>query len=102
MYNVIIEFKAEQDFESILLYITKTLKSPDAAKRLYQKIKEELTKLSSMPNRCSLVTEEPYSQLGVRKLFIEKYVAFYLVDESAKEVHVLRILYNRREWHNLI
>lgn len=86
----------------IFLYITKTLKAPDAARRLYSTIKKEISGLASMPRRCALIGEEPYTQLGVRKLFVENYIAFYLVNETAQEVHVFRILYNRREWNNLI
>jgi toxin ParE1/3/4 len=102
MYKVIIDSKAEQDLVDIFLYITETLKAPDAAKHLYSKIKKEISGLASMPHRCVLIAEEPYAQLGVRKLFIENYIVFFLVDEPTQEVHVFRMLYNRREWHNLI
>lgn len=102
MYKVIIDSKAEQDLVEIFLYITETLKAPDAANRLYSGIKKEISGLSSMPQRCALITEEPYKQSGVRKLLIENYIAFFFVDESAQEVHVFRILYSRREWRNLI
>lgn len=102
MYKVIIDFPAEQDLTDLFFYITETLKTPDAAKRLYEKIRQEISALASMPYRCPLISEEPYSRLGVRKLFIENYIAFFLIDEAAHEVHVFRILYQRREWHNLI
>lgn len=102
MYNVIVDSKAEQDLIDIFLHITETLKSPDAARRLYSKIKKEISSLASMPYRCALIAEEPYAHLGVRKLAIESYIAFFVVDETSQEVHVFRILYNRREWHNLI
>ena len=97
MYKVIIDSLAEQDLVDLFVYITETLKAPDAAKRLYGKIKKEISNLASMPYRCPLIAE-----LGVRKLFIENYIAFFLVDEAANEVHVFRILYHRREWHDLI
>lgn len=102
MYEIIIDSGAEQDLVEIFLYITEILKAPDAARRLYSKIKKEISELSTMPHRCALIAEEPYKQLGVRKLPIENYIAFFLVDEAAREVHIFRILYRRREWHNLI
>jgi len=40
--------------------------------------------------------------MGVRKLFVENYIVFYIVDEDKREVHILRILYNRREWQTLL
>jgi len=33
---------------------------------------------------------------------VENYSAFYIVNEKDKEIHVFRILYNRREWKNLL
>lgn len=102
MYKVMIDSKAEQDLVEIFLYITETLKAPDTARRLYSKIKKGISGLSSMPHRCALIGEEPYKQLGVRKLLIDNYIAFFLVDETSQEVHVFRILYNHREWYNLI
>lgn len=102
MYKVIIDRAAEQDLAEILEYISAVLHAPDAAKRLYRKIKQEIMSLDTMPSRCALIAEEPYNQLGIRKLFIDNYIAFLLINEDTKEVHVFRILYSRREWYNLI
>lgn len=102
MYHVIIDSKAEQDLFDIFLYITETLKASDAAERLYSKMKRNLSKLSSMPHRCPFISSEPYHTLGIRKLLIENYIAFFLIDEMNYEVHIFRVLYNRREWHSLI
>ena len=55
-----------------------------------------------MPLRHSVVQDQPYALLGVRKLLVENYVAFYVVNEEKREVNVLRILYNRREWQNVL
>lgn len=101
-YNVIIESSAEKDLYGILTYISETLLEPAVAKRIYLSIKEQILSLSSMPMRYALINEEPYRSMGIRKIPVENYIAFYIVDESCKTVHVFRILYNRREWHNLI
>ena len=102
MYRVIIDSKAEQDLFDIFLYITETLNATDAAEQLYSKIKKKLSNLSSMPHRCPLISTEPYKSLGVRKLFIENYIAFFLINETSREIHVFRILYNRQQWNRLI
>lgn len=101
-FDVIIEFSAEKDLYGILTYISETLLEPAVAKRIYCSIKEQILSLSSMPLRYALIDEEPYRSMGIRKIPIENYIAFYIVDESHKTVHVFRILYNRREWRNLI
>lgn len=85
MYKVFIDSKAEQDLVDIFLYITEILKALDAARRLYSKIKKEISGLASMPHRCALIAEEPYTQLGVRKLLIENYIAFFLSFTAQKQ-----------------
>ncbi|MEI6578245.1 MAG: type II toxin-antitoxin system RelE/ParE family toxin [Eubacteriales bacterium] len=101
-YKVFIEDSAEKDLFGILLYISKTLKQPTIAKRIYTEIKKQISNLRSKPARQKIVEEAPYAAQGVRKLYVENYMVFYVVDDSKKEVHVFRILYNRREWQNLL
>lgn len=101
-YKVIIEFLAERDLHGLLYYITDTLKEPVMARRVYTSIKEQILTLKSLPLRHSVVQEQPYATKGVRKLLVENYIAFYIIDEEKCEVHILRILYNRREWQNIL
>ena len=101
-FDVIIEPTAEKDLYGILTYISETLLEPAIAKRIYMSIKEQVLSLSDMPLRYALIDEEPYRSMSVRKIPVENYIAFYIVDESHHTVHVFRILYNRREWQNLI
>lgn len=101
-FKVIIEESAEKDLASILSYISESLKEPAIAKRIFLSIREQVLSLKHMPFRFAVVDEGPYAAMGVRKIPVENYTAFYLIDEEEKAVHVFRILYNRREWKNLI
>jgi len=101
-YNVILETTAVLDLCGILDYITDVLKQPEAAKRVFLSIENKIMTLNLMPARHSIVREEPYATLGVHMMQVENYVAFYLIDEINLEVHVLRVLYKRREWQNLL
>lgn len=101
-FEVIIEETAERDLISILSYISDTLKEPAIAKRIFLSIKDQVLSLNQMPYRYAVVNEEPYMQMGIRKISVENYTAFYFVDDKNKIVHVFRVLYNRREWKNLI
>jgi toxin ParE1/3/4 len=101
-YKIIFETTAARDLRDIFEYIMYVLKQPEIAKRILLTIEEQVMKLGQMPARHSIVRDEPYAALGVRMLPIEKYAAFYIIDEAAHEVHVLRILYNRREWQRLL
>ena len=100
-YKIEIAQPAVQDLQDILGYISNTLKEPATAQRIYTSIKTEILTLASMPERNRVVDDEPYAAMGVRRLFVENYVVFYVVDKGRNCVHVLRVLYNRREWQSI-
>ena len=101
-YKIEIAQPAVQDLQDILGYISNTLKEPATAQRIYTSIKTEILTLASMPERNRVVDDEPYAAMGVRRLFVENYVVFYVVDKGRNCVHVLRVLYNRREWQSIL
>lgn len=46
--------------------------------------------------------DESLSYQGIRKLLIGNYVIFYIVREENRMVTILRILYGKREWLNIL
>lgn len=101
-YKIEIAQPAVRDLQDILDYIANTLKESAIAQRIYTSIKKEILTLSSMPERNRVVDDEPYAAMGVRRLFVENYVIFYVVDQGRRSVHILRVLYNRREWQSIL
>lgn len=101
-YKIIFETRAVSDLKDIVDYIAVTLKEPETAKRIYSSIKKQLISLDTMPYRHTIVSDEPFCKIGLRKIPVENYTAFYFVGEENHTVHIVRILYNRREWQNLI
>lgn len=101
-YKIEIAQPAVRDLQDILDYIANTLKEPVTAQRIYTSIKAEILTLASMPERNCVVDDEPYAAMGVRRLFAENYVVFYVLDKGRSCVHVLRVLYNRREWQSIL
>lgn len=39
---------------------------------------------------------------GYRKLIIDNYILFYLVDEENKQVTIMRVLYGKQKYENLL
>ena len=101
-YKIQIERAAEQDLYKIFSYISDTLLAPDAAKRIYLSIRQEIESLTFMAERYALIQEEPYRSAGIRKLLVENYLIFYGIDHDTNSVHILRVLYSRREWKHLL
>ena len=98
-YSINIGKLAERDMWETVSYIQNVLFQPESAKRIYRAIKDQINSLSTMPERYAVIAEEP---MGLRKVKAENYLIFYIVNEKEKIVSVVRVLYDRREWHNLI
>ena len=101
-YNIVFEDSAENDLTDIFEYICTKLHEPEIAKRIYRALKKDILSLETMPLRFALIDEEPYKSMGVRCIPIENYTAFYIANETAKTVHILRVLYNRRDWQAIL
>jgi len=102
IYDVILETTASLDLYGILDYITEVLKVPETAHRVYLKIKTQVLSLNEMPHRFPVVREEPFASLGIHLMPVENYNVFYIINEQNRGVHVIRVLYKRREWQNLL
>jgi addiction module RelE/StbE family toxin len=101
-YKIEITDPAENDLRSIGLYISKELLEPDTAKRVVSKIGDTIMKLEELPLRNELVSDERLSIKGIRRIIIDNYIVFYIANEDDRLVTIVRILYNRRDWINLI
>ena len=101
-YSINIGNLAERDMWEVVSYIQDVLFQPESAKRIYRAFKDQIYALSTMPERYAVIAEEPYASMGLRKVKVENYLIFYTVHEKEKVVSIVRVHYDRREWHNLI
>jgi addiction module RelE/StbE family toxin len=101
-YKILMTQPARDDLKGIATYIVNKLSEPSIAKKLVGKIKEAVMSLSVMPTRHSLVADEKLAIQGIRKIMVDNYIVFYVVFDKDSTVTVLRILYGRRDWHNLL
>lgn len=102
IYNIEITEPAENDLYEIGVYISKELLEPETGKKVVSKIAEGIIALEYMPLRNSLVADYRLACKGIRKIMVGKYAIFYIVDEESKTVTIIRILYSRRDWINLL
>jgi addiction module RelE/StbE family toxin len=101
-YKVHMTQPAMDDLQGTARYISKELREPAAAQKLVTKIRDAVMSLSEMPTRHALVTDERLAVLGIRKLLVENYIVFYVISEKDMVVTVVRILYGRRDWEQLL
>jgi len=97
-YKVKIFPAAEQDLEELVAYLN-TL-SHDAAIRFFDKLTEEISSLSEMPQRCPRPRDLALAAKGYRYLIVGNYLVFYVVEGDT--VQIRRILYGRRDYKQLL
>lgn len=101
-YRILMTEPAADDLQEIARYVSRELREPAIAQRLIGNINEAVMSLTEMPTRYATVADERLAAQGIRKLPVEKYIVFYVVSEQDGTVTVIRILYGRRDWEQLL
>ena len=102
MYSLVITDVAEEDILDTVYYIANVLKAPVAANNLLDEIERHEAILENTPNIYPFVPDECLAQRGLRFARIKNYLMFYLINEDDKIVTVIRFLYARRDWQNIL
>lgn len=93
---------AFDDLNEIDTYISETLCNEAAAERLLDEIEHSVNQLKQFPYIGSEVEDSYLAAKGYRKLVVSNYLVFHLVNEQAKEIVIMRVIYGAREYHNLL
>lgn len=101
-YSVIYSPQAFLDLVELYEYIRFTLQVPKTAETQVNRIKYAINSLNTMPMRHPLVDWEPWNSMGVRRVAINNYTAFYQANEDKMTVTVIRIFYSGRNIENII
>ncbi|WP_425057881.1 hypothetical protein SCACP_24470 [Sporomusa carbonis] len=94
--------KAEEDLDEIYEYIFGTLSAPVAANKLADNIEKAILRLKEYPFSCQYVLDEPLKARGYRKLIVDNYLVFYLVNEVEEQVVIMRILYGASKYQDIL
>lgn len=101
-FSIHITEPAKKDIRNTINYIGNVLKNPAAADRLLTKVESNIASLSLMPYRCSLADDPVLALQKIRYLIIGNYYAFYQINETTRTVHILRFLYEKSDWKNIL
>jgi addiction module RelE/StbE family toxin len=102
MYTLRFSKLYDSDIDESYNYIKDTLEAPMAAKNLIKEILEKLQKIKENPHRRPLVQDSYLASLGYRIIHVKNYMIFYIVDDDKKQIKVVRFLYNKRNWIDLL
>ena len=70
---------------------------PDTARDYLREIMRAIAALAELPERYKLVDEEPWHSRGVRKIIANNFFVYYRIDDAAKRVYIMNVIYRRRD-----
>lgn len=102
MARVVFTEPAEYDLLDIEYYIFVDLCNPQAAQRISDGILDAAGKLEEYPEGHPLVGDELLGRMGIRTTYFDNYNIFYFYDVQNDVVYIIRILYNKADWQNIL
>ncbi|MBO4650408.1 MAG: type II toxin-antitoxin system RelE/ParE family toxin [Clostridiales bacterium] len=101
-YKVLYSPAAKDDLRGIYRYIAVDLVEPGFARKQIDRIREKIRNLGAFPKKHQAVDWEPWASMGMRRIPVDNYVVFYLVNDSHNQVMIVRIFYGGRDIENII
>ena len=102
MARVVFTEPAEYDLLDIEHYIFVELCNPQAAQRISDGILDAASKLAEYPEGHSLVGDGLLRRIGLRMTYFDNYNIFYFYDRGNDVVYIIRVLYNKTDWQNIL
>jgi len=101
-YKLIITDEANDDIDEIIGYISNVLKNPAAAGSLLSEIEKSYDTISHSPESFPYCKDKYLRTKGYRKIIVKNYTIFYRVAPDANIVYIMRVIYSKRDYANII
>lgn len=88
--------------DSIFSYISKNFEAENTAIKIISKIREKFDTIASNPFAYSIIDNICTIGKSYRRAVVENYIIYYQINTAISRVEVLRVLYNKRNFQNLI
>ena len=102
MFKLIFSKFYKRDVDSSYNYIKNNLEAPMAANKLIKETLEKLNKIKENPYIRPLVQDKYLASLGYRSINVKNYMIFYIIGDENKQIKIIRFLYNKRNWINIL
>ena len=99
-YKVIITPTAYKEINKIYDYITDDLYAENAAKRLMNKVEQEVQRLKDTPKIHTEIEKFDELKRIYRRIVVDNYVILYTIDEDNEVVFVSHMYYGGRNYMN--
>lgn len=100
MYKINYYENAYKDIEDIFDYINNKLNNSIAAFKLKEKIIKSEKIIALLPHIGNSYTS--FTGIEYYKYRVQNYYIIYCVDKSTKTINIVRVLYRKRNYQNLL
>ena len=100
-YQIVITKTAKKDLWEITYYISIVLQNKSASKNLRDKIYDKAYQVGTFPYANALYESENM-KYQYRSFRVKNYRLFYIIDENQKEILIMRIIYKKRNFNELL
>lgn len=102
-FSILITEPAENDIKETALYIAYELKNPAAANKLIDIAAEKINALADFPYSYTVCDADPVLKAyNIRIIPVKNYLIFYRINENDKIISIIRFLYKKRNWINIL
>ena len=101
-YKIIYTQKALTDLDAVASYIKLKLCNISASNCIVENFFSEGDSLVAFPTRYPLCNDAFLRAWGIRFVPVKNYLLFYVVREAESTVYVIRFLYAKRAWQNIL
>ena len=101
-YKIIYTQKALADLDAVASYIKLKLCNITASNCIVENFFGEGASLVAFPTRYHLCNDALLRAWGIRFVPVKNYLLFYVVREAESTVYVIRFLYAKRAWQNIL
>lgn len=96
-YEIRMTLEAKMDLRSIFEYIAVDLQSVQNALGQLDRLEKCIAGLNQMPERFRMYEKEPWRSRNLRVMSVDNYLVFYIPDQNAETVTVIRVMYGGRD-----
>lgn len=103
-YKIKITKVAAKDLDNSAEYLAKISGNKQTSLDLLSAFRAEISRLKESPRIYQVIGYLPnmVEDNEIRFFRVKKYLAFYVIDEKTKTVSIIRFLYEKVDWSNII
>ena len=102
LFNWFLTDHAQSDLDNICEYITFELDNPVAAASFVTELEMKVEEVCKTPKAGRLLQNPFIKRNDIRRILVKNFIVYYLIDDDAELIAVLRIVYGRRQQNDIL